>query len=368
MVTYTLHLQNTGEAATTATITDSLPVEFNLVGSPATISGPGSVIAMGDLITWTGTLEAGYFNNEVVIRFVVIRDGPTPYMVVTNTAYAFDTQGNTSESSINTTVNYEGPELESESEKLVDRELAYPGEVLTYTINLTNTSSIYPATGVLLTDTLPSEVGFGGIVSGGATYSTSMNTVRWQGDIGPSALHTIVYTATVRQGTLDGTAITNEAIVDNRLGNIIVIGPAETEVHNADLSQFVKQAVLNFRMGNIVTYTLTLTNTGSVTSTATITDSLPAAFNLLVPPMIISGSGTVTNTLDLITWNGELGPEYSNNNQVIIQFTAEPFGKPIACQQVTNTAYAFDTFGNTNEAPATVALCLFQYIFPLIFK
>jgi hypothetical protein len=84
--------------------------------------------------------------------------------------------------------------------------------VVTYTIALNNTS-VSTATGVLMTDTLPTAVDFGGWVErNGARPLTPTDVITWGGDIAAGIEETIRFTATITT-TLDfaGETITNIA-------------------------------------------------------------------------------------------------------------------------------------------------------------
>ncbi|HET89416.1 MAG TPA: DUF11 domain-containing protein, partial [Chloroflexi bacterium] len=84
--------------------------------------------------------------------------------------------------------------------------------VVTYTIALNNTGSS-PATGVLMTDTVPAAVDFGGwIERNGAQPLTPTTVITWSGDIAAETEETIRFTATITTALdLAGKTITNTA-------------------------------------------------------------------------------------------------------------------------------------------------------------
>lgn len=197
------------------------------------------------------------------------------------------------------TVVYNGPNL-STSTKKVSASTAKPGDVLTYTISLTNTST-YTATGAMLTDTMPSGVTFGGIVAGGAIYSSTLNAVLWKGDVNPGAVQTVVYTATINSGVAHGTVIANTADVNNGLGNVRTIGPANTTVNGAILSTSSKAVDKATALpGDTLTYTLVLRNTGAIpAANAMVTDVLPAHTTFVAA----TGNATYSSTLNAVLWH-----------------------------------------------------------------
>jgi uncharacterized repeat protein (TIGR01451 family) len=82
------------------------------------------------------------------------------------------------------------------------------GDVVTYTLTLSNNGS-GPATGVMITDVLPTAVTFGGFAQqNGATFSNG--AVLWSGSLTAGASATVVFTATVKNDrNLYGTDVTN---------------------------------------------------------------------------------------------------------------------------------------------------------------
>jgi uncharacterized repeat protein (TIGR01451 family) len=82
------------------------------------------------------------------------------------------------------------------------------GDIVTYTITLSNDGPD-EAMGIVLTDTLPAGVTFGGFVQDdGAVYEVGV--ISWSGDLAISANLTIVFTATVNMDdALYGQSITN---------------------------------------------------------------------------------------------------------------------------------------------------------------
>lgn len=84
------------------------------------------------------------------------------------------------------------------------------GGMITYTITLSNEGD-GPAAGIVLTDTLPAALSFGGwLQQGDATEGGG--TIQWTGDLAAGASVTIAFTATVgTDPALAGQAITNSA-------------------------------------------------------------------------------------------------------------------------------------------------------------
>ena len=99
--------------------------------------------------------------------------------------------------------------------KQVDRVFAAPGRELTYTLTVANPSPV-PATGLVLSDTLPAEVTLvGGSITGGGTYDAGPRRITWNFSSlnATSSLGAVTFRATLAGGLSDGTVVVNPAQV-----------------------------------------------------------------------------------------------------------------------------------------------------------
>ena len=155
------------------------------------------------------------------------------------------------------------------------------GNQLTYTLTSTNNGPSN-ATGVTIVDTLPAGVTF--VSSSGAGNATaSGNTVKVAlGNLAASATDTTQIVVTVNPSTI-GT-LTNTAVIS---GKETETNPSNntatctnTVVPQVDLSLTKIGTPEPVKVGNQLTYTLTLTNHGPSNATGvTIVDTLPAGVN-----------------------------------------------------------------------------------------
>ncbi|CAG0931401.1 Collagenase ColH [Thermoflexales bacterium] len=226
------------------------------------------------------------------------------------------------------------PDLEMT--KTDERTAAGAGEMLTYTLTITN-SSVQDATGVAVTDTLPLHTAFSAASDGG---SESGGVVTWPVFDVPFA-STVTRTVTVQlAGALPAGVeeVTNVAIVQDDGANGIDPTPANniasdtTLVEAApDLVVVKSDADLLAVAGGLVTYTVTFSNTGTQTASGVVlTETVPAvtAFNAVassagwscpdgslagtecafsVGELIVGGSGTlefVVTVSDTLPANG----------------------------------------------------------------
>jgi uncharacterized repeat protein (TIGR01451 family) len=149
------------------------------------------------------------------------------------------------------------------------------GSTVTYTITLSN-SGDGVASGVVMTDDLPSEANFGGWVQQNSAIQVS-DTITWTGDIAGNTQEVFVFTATVgtdstyysRTVTNTAHVITDNAGADSADATFTTVGPP-------DLTESTKVALADGELmpGDTITYVITLSNTGSADATVVVTDAV----------------------------------------------------------------------------------------------
>ncbi len=83
-----------------------------------------------------------------------------------------------------------------------------PGELLTYTLSVTNTNYVLPAHGLILTDTLPLGTSF---VSSDTTFVISNNKVVWQrAQLDPGALWQVLLTISIAKDDSAWSVVNND--------------------------------------------------------------------------------------------------------------------------------------------------------------
>ncbi|MGQ9717681.1 MAG: beta strand repeat-containing protein, partial [Anaerolineae bacterium] len=341
-VTYTIGVTNTGtESGTGVVITDVLPAYATFADATSPYSGP-----TGGVLTWTvGTLSVG---KSAFYTLAVTVDSPlTNGLTLTNTAFVSSDQGVTGTASAAVTVQSQ-PILSLAKSDAPDP-VAAQG-TLVYTLVFTNTGDAV-ATGVWLTDTLDAGTTFASADPPPTSQAGQVVTWNWP-TLSPAGPQTVVLTVTV--GLLpDGTVLTNQARLDSDQ-TAPVTAVATTTVQTADL------VVSKERVGQgailpegVVTFTVRVTNTGSLTATGTrITDTLPAGFTAVYSEAAGAtwDSGTV--------WTANLAPGASAVITLAAQAPATSWG-PIT-QTVVNTATAttaapeYNLTNNTGTATVDV--------------
>ncbi len=198
------------------------------------------------------------------------------------------------------------------------------GSILTYTVNLTTFGSV-PASGVVLTDTVPAGTTFQSLnaPSGWACSQPPMggtgNVICTTPSLAPLASRVFTMTVLVNAGTPRGTLITNQASASSNTAD------ANPSNNTATLTTTVGAANLYVAMsdspdpvgrGGVLTYTVTLTNFGPLTAaSAVLTDTVPAGttfqsvtapsgWTCAQPP--VGGTGNVVCTVPNLAYPSSL--------------------------------------------------------------
>ncbi len=223
---------------------------------------------------------------------------------------------------------------------------------LVYTIAITNTGP-WPATSMVVTDSLPAAVKFVSAALTQGSSSNSGNVVTWNlGSLaaGAGALATITTVAMT-----NGTATANSGVRAYELDPISTNNTASTVVTISPLADLVLKKTVStnstFAGANLI-YTLLVTNRGPSTATDVVaTDTLPAGANY-VSATTSQGSATQTNGIVTCT----LGTLASNANATVTITVT-----PVATGSLTNTASVTSAMvdptstNNSSSAVTTVA-------------
>ena len=271
-LTYTIKLTNSGNGDGKVTVTDEVPTGTTLVAD--SITANGSYNEENKTITWTDVkVEAGK-TAEVSFKATINSDTKTS---VTNKAVI---DGNKPTEEVETKVaNITGA-------KSVDKSTAKVGDTLTYTIALTNNGN---ADGkVTVTDEIPTGTRIKDENTTG--YNKETNTMTWS-DVEVKAGKSVELTleVVVKDDTTD--TVKNVAKIDNK--EI----PEKPETKVANITGTKKVDKTEAKVGDTLTYTITLTNSGNATGTVTVTDPIPEGTKIKVATT--DGYDLETNTM---TW------------------------------------------------------------------
>ncbi len=205
-LTYTITVSNTGQGlATGVLVSDTLPDNTSLVAATSPHIGP-----VNGVITWSlGTL--GIDDTRSMTMVVHVDSSVLDGTIISNTAWVSSDQGISASDTITTPVETIADLTVSKSDSPDPVET---GETLTYTLTVTNLGPL-DAQDVYITDTLPLDVTYGGVLDAppalwGPTVTPPHLT--WYTPTLPAdATVTIVFTVTVNAGADE--VLTNRAVV-----------------------------------------------------------------------------------------------------------------------------------------------------------
>jgi uncharacterized repeat protein (TIGR01451 family) len=280
-INFTITATNVGSLdVTTLTVFDQLPGQVDYVSSTAT---HGSYSDSTHL--WTvGPLTAGQAATlTITVTVNLSQQDPRTFFNTASLDSVLPGDSNSTNDVASAVVSVEGTDL-GITKEMNTGYTNYPasGDTTQFLITLTNLGP-NPATGIVVKDLLPSGLSCGsGTVSQG---SFATNKCEWSvGNLAVDASATLVLTSTV--SAANGTTLTNRASItavdqpDPNAGNntgsqILYIGASDLS-----LSKTADNATPN--VGDMVTFTITLTNNGiNSVGGIEVTDQLPAGLTLI---------------------------------------------------------------------------------------
>jgi uncharacterized repeat protein (TIGR01451 family) len=346
-LTYTIIVTNNGlSQATNVNLTDALP--STLTYTSHTVSQGTGTITGQNFSAALGTLAPGASATITVTAAV----SGTATGTISNTASATSTEtDNTPANNSATDTTTATPQIDLQITKSDTPDPVIAGNQLTYTIQVTNAGPS-TATGVTVTDVLPSTVTFVSATSTVGTVSNTAGTVT--GSIGTLAsgasatLTLLVTVAPATRGTISNTATVTGTQTDSNTANNTAT-TTSTANGNIDLTIAKTDSADPVIAGNTLTYAITVTNNGPSTATnVVVTDALPSAITF---SSATASQGTVSNNAGTVTANvGTLAPGASATISIV---TNIPSG--ITQQTLSNTATvtATETDTNTNNNSST---------------
>ena len=275
-LTYTITLTNSGNATGTVTVTDEIPAGTTLVEKSITNNG----VESNGTITWTDVEVKAGDTVEVSFKVTINNDTKTS---VRNTAVIDDNKP---------TEEVETKVANITGAKSVDKSTAKVGDTLTYTIKLTNSGNGDGK--VTVTDEIPTGTTLvADSITANGSYNEENKTITWT-DVKVEAGKTaeVSFKATINSDTK--TSVTNKAVIDGNKPTEEV----ETKVANITGTKTVDKT--EAKVGDTLTYTITLTNNGNATGTVTVTDEIPTGTTLVADSITANGSYNEENKT--ITW------------------------------------------------------------------
>jgi uncharacterized repeat protein (TIGR01451 family) len=371
-LTYTIRIQNTGSDVD-VWMTDTLPVELTWRPTDtleAVGAGAENITVTNNTITWN---EQGFGNfNMVIITFSAQISPDLTFAEIVNTAQITGTGGLVEFSSEKTTVIAEIGNLDNEyTNKTVSSQNAEPGDVLTYTISLSNDNSGSPVPGVQVVDNLPPSLRLvpGSITAIEGSYVTQTDVITWTVDMEAywSGID-LVFEAEVLPyegwvtNTADLTAPGHQPLT--------LAAPISVSQRHPYLEVSKSAHPDEARPSEYLTYTVHIVNTGDdVAETVWMTDDLPSEVTYQTGS---ASRGTFGEAGGVITWNATLEPTGTlalpPQGQAAITFTV--MISPDLDRNVVFTNTAEVTGAGTlvqAQVPARATVTTIFYL-PIIFK
>ncbi|GAB4578088.1 MAG: hypothetical protein Fur0022_08210 [Anaerolineales bacterium] len=269
LLTYTLQITHSlgVTIAHNVLITDVIPTNTTFV----TATMPYSL--NGNTVYWSAPdLEVG----ETYTVQLVVQVSEAATGVISNDLYAVtsDETGMASGAAVNTPVIAYGLGVS----KVASGDYVLNSDLLTYTLTITNQHPLAVATGLVLTDVIPTGTTF---VTATLPHTLNGNTVEWNvaslTGAGIWEVQLVVQVSEEASGTVENTdyAVSSDQV--NPVSGAIVSTPIETL--GVALSP---NGSASATPGNVVTYTHTLVNSGSITDTYTLSYSSSEGWT--VPP------------------------------------------------------------------------------------
>ena len=327
--TLTFTVTNTDELAAKNgwSFTDTLPAGLSFSGAATTDCPAGAATLAGNQIAGAGNLDAGMTS----CTFTVPVTSATPGSFTNGPSNIGPIDGLLTPGS--STVVFTTPDAPAitlvKSASLTDPSQYVVGASVTYSFVVTNTGNV-PLTAVAVTDTAFSGTG--------APPAVSCPSA----DLAVAATMTCSGSYTITQADIDAGTVTNTATATGTPPS----GPAVTDTSDAvisgspapslDLVKTVDASAVDTpaRVGNILTYMFTVTNTGNVSlQNVAVTDPHPG-----LGPLVYSWPGTA----------GVLGPQQSATATVTYAVTQTD----IDAGSVANTATANGTTTGGTPVPS----------------
>jgi len=273
-LTYSLAVTNTGPSdASNVTLVDTLPAGTTLSGTPTAPAGVTCTNTTTDVTCTIGTLVK---DATVTVAISVTVPGAGP-LLNTATASATEVDPNTANNTATTSVDVT-PVADLALTKVgAPTPAANVGDTVTYTLTATNNGPS-AATGVTVTDNLPTSVGLVGLVpSQGTCTSVAFAITCNLGALASGAKATVTVRVTALAA---GTANDTASVTANELDPVTTNNSASaaTTVNlAADLALAATGPTKPVPAGGHARYIFTVTNNGpSPASSVVFTDNLPA--------------------------------------------------------------------------------------------
>ncbi|MCG6987532.1 MAG: DUF11 domain-containing protein, partial [Gemmatimonadetes bacterium] len=294
-ITDTIRVRHVGGTsdASGVVVTDPLPSSLTFV------SATGGGTASGGTVTWNvGTVAVG----DSAILTVTATVGPGVTGTVSNTATVSSTSTDPVTSNNTATATTAVSQSADVAVTKTASDTAVAGAQINYTITVSHAGGTSDASGVVVTDALPSSLTFVS-ATGPYAYNATTRTVTWSvGTLAVGVSDSLGLSATVGagvSGSVSNTATVSSTSTDpNTANNSSTL--TTTVVQGADVA-VTKTGPATATAGGPINYTITVSHVGGTSdaSGVTVVDTLPSSL-----AYVSSTGGTSSGAVgQVVTWN-----------------------------------------------------------------
>ncbi|MEB9505876.1 cell surface protein, partial [Bacillus anthracis] len=306
-ITYTVTITNSGNvSATNVIFTDLIPDGTSFEPNSFTLNG--TTIPNANIITGVPIGDIAP-NESVIVAFHIIANEIPAINPITNQAsVSFQHIVNPANPPVskNITSNNVTTKIESailNTIKIGDKTFATIGDTITYTTTITNTGNI-PANNVVFSDPLPSWTQFvtGSVVVDGTSLpSASITSGIGINTVNPDQTVTIIFQVQIVSNPTTFTPeLQNLAFVNFQynVGNALQAQPGNVEtnvfvtsIHSAILSAVKTASTAFANIGDTITYTVLIQNSGNTNATnVNFSDLIPAGTTFIENSFTVNGN------------------------------------------------------------------------------
>ena len=299
-ITYYINVNNDGEAPTTVTVKDSIPLGTTFKEGSIKVEGSSDTYELADLTTTGIEIELDAKEDKTV-EFTVTVNALNNGADIANIATVDDEQTNT------VTHEYVEAIIDANKTATIEHpEVGYvlEGETITYTITVTNTGDL--AKRVTVKDVIPTGTSFVEnsikIDNQEQTYTQTDLQNGINVDVPAQGNVVVTFEVTVNELALDtyeGT-ITNKANVDGKDTNEVTEEVKKPHVTGVKTSTPASGSTV--KQNDPITYAITLTNDGTAPETVTVRDEIPDRTTFKDGSIKVQGDSKTYTIDDLTTY------------------------------------------------------------------